>query len=862
MDTVYDPQSFESDIYHQWESGGYFSPDFFSDDRPCFSMVIPPPNVTGKLHMGHALNHTLQDILARWKRLTGHRVLWVPGTDHAGIATQAVVEKQCAKENTDRHQLGRDAFIQRIWDWKTLYGSHIENQIRRLGDSVDWSRQRFTLDDQLVKAVRHHFVTLYNQGYIYRGKSITHWCIRCQSALSDIEVNHVDHSGSLWHIRYPLDTGTGSIVVATTRPETLLGDQAIAVHPNDARYAQWIGCSVQLPLCNRSIPIIADDAVDPEFGTGAVKVTPAHDHTDYEIGQRHHLEPRVIMDINGHLTGDIPSDYHGLSREDARATIIQDLGEYLVQTTDHTVPQARCYRCDTVVEPRLSKQWFVAMKDLVQPAIAAIQNGEVQFQPKRWESLYLDWMNTIRDWCISRQIWWGHRIPVWYDPDDPDTPIVCAEDPDDPKLIQDPDVLDTWFSSALWPFSTLGWPEKTPDFDQFYPTSALVTGYDIITFWVSRMMTMGMHHCQHPPFHTVIVHGLVRDITGKKMSKSLGNVIDPIDLMDTYGADALRFCLASHATLGGQDIRFSVEKVESCRNFANKLWNATRYLLRQPVESVSLNQPDVQTEEDRWIVSQWYATLESVNHQLAQYNMAAVTETMWQFTWNYVCDWYIEMTKSRASEAAPVLGWVLSQICIVLHPFIPFITERLWAELQAHGAQLPDKVIVAQWPTVQPSAIATELNSTMDLVLSMIRSIRSLRKQVQLKNSVLCDVYIAGDCVDQLAPYHRFFKQLAGVSSVCSGSCPGPHIPAVVLGCTLGIPITESIDITGHQTRLEQQTKQTKQALDQVNKKLSNTGFLNQAPEHVVADIQTKQHQLQCDYDQLMIQLKALSHNV
>ena len=811
--------------------------------------------------MGHALNHTLQDILARWKRLTGHRVLWVPGTDHAGIATQAVVEKQCAKDNTTRHALGRAAFIQRIWDWKDQYGTHIETQIRRLGDSVDWSRQRFTMDDQLAKAVRHHFVALYNQGYIYRGKSITHWCIRCHSALSDIEVNHVDHSGSLWHIRYPLVSGHGSVVVATTRPETLLGDQAIAVHPEDTRYAQWIGESVQLPLCDRTIPIVADDAVDPTFGTGAVKVTPAHDHTDYEIGQRHQLEPKVIMDTNGCLTGDIPSAYHGLSREVARSKIIQDLGDYLVKTTDHTVPQSRCYRCDTTVEPRLSKQWFVSMKELVQPAIDAIHSGEVQFQPKRWTALYLDWMTNIRDWCISRQIWWGHRIPVWYDPADPDTPIVCESDPDDPNLVQDPDVLDTWFSSALWPFSTLGWPDRSVDFDQFYPTHALVTGYDIITFWVSRMMTMGIYHCQKPPFSTVIVHGLVRDITGKKMSKSLGNVIDPITLIDTYGADALRFCLASHATLGGQDIRFSVEKVESCRNFANKLWNATRYLVQQPVNTVSGSEPEVHQDEDRWILSQWHTTLKAINHELEQNNVAAVTEILWQFTWHYVCDWYIEMTKSRAEAAAPVLGFILSQVFIVLHPFMPFITERLWTALQENGAPLPDKVIVAQWPTLRDSAIERTRNAEMDVVFSIIRSVRSLRKQLQLKNSVTCPVYIMGDSVDSLRPYHRLFQGLARVSTVHHDTCSGPHIPGVVSGYTLGIPITEAIDITGHQNRLNQQAKQTKKSLDQANKKLSNPGFLGQAPASVVSDIQDKQQQLQCDYDQLMIQLQALSHN-
>ncbi|MBD98012.1 valine--tRNA ligase [bacterium] len=862
MDTVYDPKSFESDIYCQWESGGYFSPDFFPEGRPVFSMVIPPPNVTGKLHMGHALNHTIQDILARWKRLTGHRVLWIPGTDHAGIATQAVVEKQCVKDNTSRHALGRAAFVQRIWDWKAQYGSHIENQIRRLGDSVDWSRQRFTLDESLAKAVRHHFVELYNQGHIYRGWSITHWCIQCQSAISDIEVNHIDHAGSLWHLRYTLVSGTDAIVVATTRPETLLGDQAIAVHPKDNRYAQWIGSYVEVPLCGRTIPIVADDAVDPEFGTGAVKVTPAHDHTDYEIGQRHNLEPRVIMDENGCLSGDIPLRYHGLSREDARSKIINDLGDCLVQTTEHTVPQARCYRCDTVVEPRLSKQWFVAMKELVQPAIQAVHAGDVQFHPQRWESLYMNWMNTIRDWCISRQIWWGHRIPVWYDPEDPETPIVCVNDPEDPRLIQDPDVLDTWFSSAIWPFSTMGWPEKTTDFDQFYPTQALVTGYDIITFWVSRMMTMGIHQCKTPPFSTVIVHGLVRDITGKKMSKSLGNVIDPIEIMDTYGADALRFCLASHATVGGQDIRFSVEKVEACRNFANKLWNATRYLLQQPVNQVTNKQPLVHRDEDRWIISQWYTTLDAVNQGMEQNNVALVTETLWQFTWNNVCDWYIEMTKSRADDAAPVLGWVLSQLFIVLHPFMPFITERLWAELQAHGAQLSDKVIVAQWPMLDQSAINSELNNTIDSVVSIIRTVRSLRKQLQLKNKTQCPLYVSGEGGEMLTKYSLFFQELAGVSALHSGGCSGPHIPAVVSGYTLGIPITEATDITGHQKRLEQQANHTKQSLDQVNKKLNNPGFLNKAPERVVEDIRIKKEALQCDYDQLMVQMKALSHNV
>ena len=867
MDKVYSPQSIEQRLYQWWETNQYFAP---KGNGPAFSMVIPPPNVTGRLHMGHALNHTLQDIICRWKRLSGYRVLWVPGTDHAGIATQNVVEKQLASQNKSRHDLGREPFIKEIWNWKAEYGSIITNQIRRLGDSVDWSKESFTMDPERAKAVRHHFVSMYNDGLIYKGKYIINWCPRCHTALSDVEVEHHEKTGHLWDIKYKSSCSNQYIIVATTRPETLFGDRAIAVHPDDERYQALIGTTVTIPLSNEQIPVIADAHVDPQFGTGAVKVTPAHDANDFEIGQRHNLEPLLIMTESGEMNDNVPATYIGLDRYACRKQVIQDLNNHglLHHTHDHQLSQGTCYRCQTVVEPYLSKQWFVNMKKLAQPAIDAVKNGSITFTPPRWEKLYFDWMENIRDWCISRQIWWGHRIPVWYDPKDPDTPIVCLDDPDDPSLIQDNDVLDTWFSSALWPFSTMGWPnESNTDFQTFYPTSLLVTGYDIVTFWVSRMITMGLHETNQAPFSDVYIHGLVRDSTGKKMSKSLGNAIDPIELIDEYGADALRFCLAAQSTLGGQDIKFSIEKVQSCRNFANKVWNATRFILGSRTESsepihLDLSHPPTDTTPaDQWIISQFYMTLADINQQFKTYNYAQATEILWEFIWNTYCDWYVEITKSHKLESMPVLLWILTQSLLLLHPFMPFITEEIWQKLQESGITLPETSIMnASWPTEQPDHINRTLTTEFQLVTHLIREIRNLRQQVDIPPSKHASIHISAPTqkTNQLNQYQDIINRLCNVT-ISESSQSDNTVSSVVDDVTIELPLDGLIDIEKEKKRINSQLTKLNDALSRVNSKLSNDGFLSQAPEPVISKIKQQHVEFTNEKTLLEEQLAQLS---
>ncbi len=876
METVYSPKDIEDKQYQKWESSGAFKP---TGNGAAFTIVMPPPNVTGVLHMGHALDHTLQDIMIRHKRMKGFKTLWVPGTDHAGIATQNVVEKALKKEGKNRFDLGREAFVEKVWEWKHQYGGRIEQQIRKLGDSVDWSHNRFTMDDGCHDAVLTHFITLYEKGYLYRGYYIINWCPRCETALSDVEVEHEAAKGHLWEIKYPYtDNPKDGIVVATTRPETMFGDVAVAVHPDDARYAAIIGKTVTLPFVNRAIPIIADEYVDPTFGSGAVKITPAHDLNDFDMGKRHGLDQILIMTEKAIMNDNVPTQYQGLTREACRTALVDDLqtNGYLVGIKDHDLNKGTCYRCQTVIEPYLSKQWFVKMKEITQPAIDAVRNGDVTFIPQRWEKLYFEWMESIRDWCISRQIWWGHRIPVWYRNDDLDqTPILARSEGEaiekagTSDIFQDNDVLDTWFSSALWPFETLGWPEKTPDLADFYPNQILVTGYDIITFWVSRMITMGMFQLQKPPFHTVYVHGLVRDATGRKMSKSVGNAVDPLELIDQFGADALRYSLASMATLGGQDIKFSLEKVESSRNFANKLWNVSRFILTN-IEESGFDNLDWNTEiepsgltglsaADQWILSLYQSTLEQVNQAYDNHNFALAAELLWEFTWNRFCDWYIEMAKQKDESAdgqrktLSVLCTVLSGILKMLHPFMPFITEEIWERFNQNSrlTMTEPMLITSAWPIGNAGWKNNALETDFALMLDIIREIRNARKQLNVPPKNRSDLIIKTDdsgittSVGMMTPIICRLARVNEIQFMAESAAKPDKSAALVVGTlSLFLPLEGLIDVTDEIARLTKQLNKLDQELGGIAARLGNTNFRDKAPADVVAKLQAQSDEL------------------
>ncbi|MBL7171188.1 MAG: valine--tRNA ligase [Candidatus Omnitrophica bacterium] len=742
----YAPKDVEKKWYAYWEEKGYFQGRVDKSKKP-YTIVIPPPNITGSLHMGHALNNTIQDILIRSKHMQGYSTLWIPGVDHAGIATQNVVEKELKKEGKRRQDLGREKFLERVWQWREKYGHVIVEQLRRLGSSCDWSRLRFTMDEGLSKAVREEFVSLYEDGLIYRGNFIINWCIRCQTALSDIEVEHEETRGHLYYIKYPLKDGSGEIIVATTRPESMLGDTAVTVHPEDKRYKDYVGKKCILPLVGREILVLADDVVDPEFGTGAVKVTPAHDATDFEIGKRHKLEEVVVINEKGRMT-DNAGKYKGLDRFKAREKIIEDLKEQglLIKTEDYEHAVGKCSRCQTVVEPLISLQWFVRMKELAKPAIEAVEKGDVRFVPDRWTKVYLNWMENIRDWCISRQIWWGHRIPVWYCRDcnkeiASRTDITSCPDCKGKNLTQDENVLDTWFSSALWPFSTLGWPDETEDLEYFYPTATLVTGYDIIFFWVARMIMMGLKFKKEIPFRDVYITGIVRDRQGRKMSKSLGNVIDPLDVIDKYGTDSFRLSLAQMSTLGGQDIFLSEEKLKGSRNFVNKLWNVSRfYLLYAEKGDSALFSPShcsaisPQDLASQWILCRMNEEIKEVNSLLDAYRFHEASSSLYEFVWHELCDWYVEFIKpglnSKEKESfLVILAYVLKRSLKLLHPFMPFITEELWHELKLGKGDL----IVSSWPEVEEKFIKEDVKEKMDFLKETIIAIRHLRTEAGLK---------------------------------------------------------------------------------------------------------------------------------
>ena len=868
----YEPREVEKRWYAVWEERGYFHAATDSE-RPPFSQVIPPPNVTGVLHMGHALNNTLQDIIARRRRMQGYEVLWMPGTDHAGIATQNVVERQIEKEGTDRHEMGREKFVERVWEWKEQYGGTIINQLKALGCSCDWERERFTMDAGCSLAVRTVFKELYDEGLIYRGKYIINWCVRCHTALSDIEVEHEDKTGHLWYVRYPFADGSGEVVVATTRPETMLGDTAVAVYPADERYAGMEGRTLILPLVARRIPLITDKFVDPEFGTGAVKVTPAHDPNDYDIGLRHDLEQVNILNSDGTINEN-GGPYAGLDRYQAREAGVRDLEKQglLVKVEEHLHAVGHCYRCSTEVEPYLSTQWFVKMEPLAKPGIEAVRDGRIKFTPERWAKVYFDWMENIRDWCISRQLWWGHRIPVWYC-DDCGEQLVEIEEPTacscgSANLRQDPDVLDTWFSSGLWPFSTMGWPEKNDTLSVFYPTSVLTTAFDIIFFWVARMIMLGLRFMGDVPFRDVFVTALVRDFEGKKMSKSSGNVIDPLDVIELYGTDALRFALGSVA-VPGRDINLAEERIEGNRNFVNKIWNAARLIISN---LEGFEQPDELPGElelaDRWIMSRLAGLIERVDEGMDFYNFSVAGKALYQFVWGDFCDWYLELIKARLyrgtqqekDAARTVACKVLECALRLMHPFMPFVTEELWQKLPGTG----ESIMVAEWPDAVAFAIDEEAEREMGLLQSVIGGIRSARSEHGIPPSGKVDAVIVADGDESqlvLERYLVYLVSLAGLSSVeFSDAVPGAGfgMRVVVEGAEAFLSWESGVDACEEIDRLGRKLAKVEADLEQAMAKLGSGGFIAKAPPAVVEKEREKERELTETRQKLNEQIEAL----
>ncbi|MGE4272003.1 MAG: valine--tRNA ligase [Desulfitobacterium sp.] len=849
MEKVYDPSQVEGKWYPYWEEKGYFHADVDNAKEP-FSIVMPPPNVTGALHLGHAIDSTIQDILTRFKRMQGYNTLWLPGTDHAGIATQAKVEEQLAKEGTNRHELGRDKFLERVWDWKREYGGRITGQLRRLGASCDWSRERFTMDEGCSEAVRKVFVDLYNKGLIYRGNYIVNWCPHCHTTISDIEVEHMDREGHLWHLRYPVKDSEEFLVVATTRPETMLGDTAVAVHPEDERYQHLIGKTVLLPLMNREIPIIADDYVDREFGTGAVKITPAHDPNDFEVGLRHNLLSISVMDREANMNEEA-GKYQGMERYAARKAIVKDLEDLgvLVKVDAHQHAVGECYRCSTVVEPMVSKQWFVKMAPLAKPAMEVVKEGLMEFVPDRFAKIYLGWLENIRDWCISRQLWWGHRIPVWYC-EDCGAEICVQVDPEIcPKcgskhLKQDPDVLDTWFSSGLWPFSTMGWPEDTPELKQFYPTSVLVTGRDIIFFWVARMVFMGLEFMKDVPFKKVMIHGLVLDAQGRKMSKSLGNGVDPLEIIDQYGADTLRFMLITGNT-PGNDLRFHPERLEATRNFANKIWNASRFVLLNLQDFAEGPRGDLKLE-DRWILSRYEETIDEVTAALDRFDLGEAARLLYEFIWNEFCDWYIELAKGRLYDkehpearhtVQSILLEVLEGTMKLLHPYMPFITEEIWHNLPVTG----ESIMIQAWPQVkgyQDNSAEKQMNQIMEV----IKAIRNIRAEMNVQPGKKAEIILVAPEQETLGVLEMgkdSIRLLAGGSQVDVVSSlevkPAQAASAVLEGVEVYLPLRGLLDLDKEIARVEKEIAQAFQEQSRLAGKLNNEGFVAKAPEQVVA---------------------------
>ena len=848
---VYDPKSFETKWYSYWEKRKLFHAEV--NDKPAYSIVIPPPNVTGQLHMGHAMDNTLQDILIRYHRMRGDNTLWMPGCDHAGIATQAKVEESLRAEGLSRYDLGREKFLERVWAWKEKFGNRIMSQLRSLGSSCDWDRERFTMDEGCSRAVREVFVSLYEDGLIYQGTRITNWCPRCNTALSDIEVEHENEAGHLWHIRYQVEGTDQYVEIATTRPETMLGDTGVAVHPNDERYTGMVGKTLILPLIGRKIPLFADTYVDPAFGTGAVKVTPAHDPNDFDMGERHNLPQLKVINNDGTMAADT-GKYAGMDRYECRKQIVKDLeaAGALVSIEEHEHAVGHCSRCHTTVEPLVSKQWFVKMEGLAKPAIEAVQSGKIQFVPERFTKIYIGWLENIRDWCISRQLWWGHRIPAWYCDDCGETSVSrtdlckcpkCGSE----KINQDPDVLDTWFSSGLWPFETMGWPDETAELKKFYPTSTLVTGYDIIFFWVARMVMMGLRFGKDIPFRHVFIHGLVRDEQGRKMSKSLGNGIDPVEVIDKYGADTLRFTLVTGNT-PGNDTRFSEKRVESARNFANKLWNASRFMLMNldGFDADFVPAPEDYSLSDRWILSRYARTVASVTSGLDNFELGEAARTIYEFIWGELCDWYIELSKgtlyNKENERARktvqyVLAYILEHTLRLLHPFMPFITEEIWQKVPHSG----ESIMISQWPAGEEGKIDEAAENGMTAIMETIKSIRNMRAEVNVspaKKSAVLLHFTDETLRNVFDANQRYLFALANAEPLtilpAEAEKPENAMAAVANGVEIYLPLKGMIDVDKETARLQKEMATLNQEIERTQKKLGNEGFVAKAPAAVV----------------------------
>ena len=867
---TYDPKSVEDKLYKFWVDSGFFHAEVNPDKKP-YTIVIPPPNVTGQLHMGHAFDETLQDILIRTKRMQGYEALWMPGTDHAGIATQIKVEENLRKEEgLTRYDLGREEFLKRVWAWKDKFGSRIISQLKKLGTSCDWDRERFTMDEGCSKAVREVFVNLYNKGLIYKGHRIINWCPHCATALSDAEVEYETQPGKLWHIRYPLADGSGELVVATTRPETFMGDTGVAVNPNDERYKHLIGKTCILPIMNREIPIFGDEYVDMEFGTGCVKVTPCHDPNDFEMGQRHDLEQILVFNEDATVNAN-GGKYEGMDRYECRKAVVKDLeeGGYLVKIEDHEHNVGTCYRCGTTVEPMTSAQWFVKMAPLAKPAMDVVNEGKTKFVPDRFSKTYLRWMENVHDWCISRQLWWGHRIPAFYCDDCGEMTVSKTDVCTCPKcggthIHQEEDVLDTWFSSALWPFSTLGWPDKTKELDYFYPTSTLVTGYDIIFFWVARMIFSGVEHMGETPFETVYIHGLVRDAQGRKMSKSLGNGIDPLEVIDQYGADALRFTLAT-GNSPGNDMRFSDERVQASRNFCNKIWNASRFIQMNLTidKDKAVELPSDLAIEDKWIISKFNTLVADVTRNIDQYELGLAAAKLNDFIWENFCDWYIEIAKTRLQtgdeNVQKVLCYVLSGAMQLLHPFMPFITETIWQALPHEGPS----VMVSAWPEYKDELHFAAEEAQMESLMDAVRAIRNRRAEMNVPPSKKAKVLILTEKKDTFSAGAGFFPKLAYASEIeliDTVPADAAKMASVVTGdAQLYMPMGDLIDFEAERARLGKEKSKVEADIDFVMKKLNNPKFVDKAPEKVVAAEREKAEKLREHLAKLEESIAALN---
>ena len=867
---TYDPKSVEDKLYKFWVDSGFFHAEVNPDKKP-YTIVIPPPNVTGQLHMGHAFDETLQDILIRTKRMQGYEALWMPGTDHAGIATQIKVEENLRKEEgLTRYDLGREEFLKRVWAWKDKFGSRIISQLKKLGTSCDWDRERFTMDEGCSKAVREVFVNLYNKGLIYKGHRIINWCPHCATALSDAEVEYETQPGKLWHIRYPLADGSGELVVATTRPETFMGDTGVAVNPNDERYKHLIGKTCILPIMNREIPIFGDEYVDMEFGTGCVKVTPCHDPNDFEMGQRHDLEQILVFNEDATVNAN-GGKYEGMDRYECRKAVVKDLeeGGWLVKIEDHEHNVGTCYRCGTTVEPMTSAQWFVKMAPLAKPAMDVVNEGKTKFVPDRFSKTYLRWMENVHDWCISRQLWWGHRIPAFYCEDCGEMTVSKTDVCTCPKcggthIHQEEDVLDTWFSSALWPFSTLGWPDKTKELEYFYPTSTLVTGYDIIFFWVARMIFSGVEHMGETPFETVYIHGLVRDAQGRKMSKSLGNGIDPLEVIDQYGADALRFTLAT-GNSPGNDMRFSDERVQASRNFCNKIWNASRFIQMNLTidKDKAVQLPADLTIEDKWILSKFNTLVADVTRNIDQYELGLAAAKLNDFIWENFCDWYIEIAKTRLQtgdeNVQKVLCYVLSGAMQLLHPFMPFITETIWQALPHEGPS----VMVSAWPEYKDELHFAAEEAQMESLMDAVRAIRNRRAEMNVPPSKKAKVLILTEKKDTFSAGAGFFPKLAYASEIeliDAVPADAAKMASVVTGdAQIYMPMGDLIDFEAERARLGKEKSKVEADIDFVMKKLNNPKFVDKAPEKVVAAEREKAEKLREHLAKLEESIAALN---